>query len=77
MKELKEKLQKAPILGYPNYEDMYTLTTEASLTGIAAILKKQQQDIDRVIAYAGKTLDEGQRNYSVTKKELYPLVHFT
>ena len=32
--ELKKKLLEAPVLGYPNDRDQYTLTTDASLTGI-------------------------------------------
>ena len=47
------KLQQAPILGYPNDRELYS---NASLTGIGAILTQKQQDIDRVIAYASKTL---------------------
>ena len=56
---------------------MYTVTTDASLTGIGAILTQKQQDIDQVIAYASKALNEGQRNYSATKNELYATVLFT
>ena len=32
---------------------------------------------DRVIAYASKTLNTGQRNYSATKRKLYAIVYFT
>ena len=64
----------APILGYPNNRDDFTLTTDASLTGIGAILT---HGVDRVIAYASKTLNKSQRNYSATKRELFAIVHFT
>ena len=77
MEALKSKLLSAPILGYPNDRDPYTLTTDASLTGIGAILTQRQQSEDRVIAYASKTLNKGQRNYSATKRELFAIVHFT
>ena len=36
--ELKKMLLEAPVLGYPNNTDQYTLTTDASLTGIGAVL---------------------------------------
>ena len=49
---------------------MYTLTTDAYLTGIGATLTQKQQDIDRVIAYASKTLNKGQKNYSTIKRKL-------
>ena len=37
VEQLKQALQKAPILGYPNDTDPYTLTTNASLFGIGTI----------------------------------------
>ena len=75
--ELKKKLLEAPVLGYPNDRDQYTLTTDASLTGIGAIFTQKQGTEDRVIAYASKTLSKSQRNYSATKRELFSIVHFT
>ena len=74
--ELKKRPLEAPILGYPNNRDSYTLTTGASLTGIRAILTQKQGTEDRVIAYASKTLSKSQRNYSATKRELFTIVHF-
>ena len=56
--ELKKKLLEAPVLGYPDNRDQYTLTTDASLTGIGAILTQKQGIEDRVIAYASKTLSK-------------------
>ena len=63
LEALKSKLLSAPILRYPNERDPYTLTIDASLTAIGAILTQHQQTEDRVIAYASKTLNKGQRNY--------------
>ena len=40
--ELKKKLLEAPVLGYSNDRDQYTLTADASLTGIGAILTPKQ-----------------------------------
>ena len=40
--QLKLKLQEAPILGFPNDIDPYTFTTDASLTGIGAIILQKQ-----------------------------------
>ena len=71
--ELKKKLLEAPVLGYPNDRDQYTLTADASLTGIGAILTQKQGTEDRVIAYASKTLSKSQQNYSATKRELFAI----
>ena len=73
----KKKLLDAPVSGYPNDRDPYTLTTDASLTGIGPILTQKQGMEDRVIAYASKTLDKNQRRYSATKRQLFANVHFT
>ena len=67
----------APVLGYPNDRDPCTLTTDASLTGIGAILTQKLGTEDRVIASASETLSKSQRNYSATKRELFEIVHFT
>ena len=67
VEQLKQALQKAPILGYPNDTDPYTLTTDASLFGIGAIISQRKQWGERVIAYARKTRSKRQQNYSATK----------
>ena len=61
--QLKLRLQEALILGFPNDADSYTLTTDASLTGIRAIINQKKNWGDRVIAYTIKTLNKGQQNY--------------
>ena len=75
--EMKKKLLEAPVLGYPYDRDQYTLTIDASLTGIGAILTQKQGTEVRVIAYASKTLSKNQRNHSANKRELFAIVHFT
>ena len=56
--ELKNWPLGAPVLDYPNDRDPYTLSTDASLTGIGAIRTQAQGTEDRVIAYASKTLSK-------------------
>ena len=77
VEQIKQVLQKAPIVVYPNDTDPYTLTSNASLFGIGAIISQRQQLGERVIAYACKTLSKSQRNYSATKRELFAIVYFT
>ena len=74
--KLKGALVSAPILGFPNESDKFVLCTDASLTGIVVLLQKQKTE-EKVIAYASKTLQKGQRNYSATKRELYSVVFLT
>ena len=74
---MKARLLCAPILGFPNERDIFTLCTDASLTGIGAVLSQNQTNAEKVIAYASKSLQKGQRNYSANKRELYAVVFFT
>ena len=77
VEQLKQALQKAPFLDYPNDTDLYTLSTDASLFGIGAIISQRQQWGERVIAYASKTLSKSQRDNSATKLKLFAIVYFT
>lgn len=74
--KLKAALMSAPILGFPNENDMFILCTDASLTVIGAVLS-QVQETEKVIAYASKTLQKGQRNYSATKREHFAVIYIT
>ena len=71
---LKEKLMTPPILAYPNYTEPYILQTDASGESIGMILAQKQDDLERVIAYAGKRLSPNEKNYSTTEKEALAVI---
>jgi hypothetical protein len=75
---LRGALVKAPILAYPDpsLESPMILDTDASQFAIGAVLSQMQEGVERVIAYASKTLSSTQRNYCVTYKELLAVVTF-
>ena len=75
---LKKKLVEAPILAYPSSDpaDPYILDTDASNSGIGAVLSQVQGGTERVIAYASKTLNHSQRRYCTTYRELLAVVVF-
>ena len=52
-------------------------TGGASFIGNGAILTEKPEGVDRIIAYASKTLTQGQRNYPATEGEAFTVVHFT
>ena len=54
----------------------YVLDTDASITGIVAILSQVIDDEEYVLGYASQTLNKAQRNYCVTRCELLAIVHF-
>ena len=70
---LKRKLTQAPILGYPSFHHSaspFVLQTDTSAVGLGAVL---EQD-GHVIAYASRTLNKAEQNYSVIKKECLAVV---
>ena len=73
---LKTFLTTAPILAYPRDSGKFILDTDASNTGIGAVLSQEQDGEERVIAYSSRSLSKAERRYCVTRKELLAVVHF-
>ena len=73
---LKETLCKEPILAYPRSDCLFILDTDASNTGIGAVLSQVVDDTEKVVAYASKKLNIHQQRYSVTRRELLAVITF-
>uniref|UniRef100_A0A6V7JFY2 Reverse transcriptase domain-containing protein n=1 Tax=Bracon brevicornis TaxID=1563983 RepID=A0A6V7JFY2_9HYME len=71
---LKEKLTSAPVLQYPQFDKPFVLTTDASNRAIGAILSQGPIGKDLPIAYASRTLNKAEQNYSTIEKELLAIV---
>ncbi|KAK8492616.1 hypothetical protein V6N11_030838 [Hibiscus sabdariffa] len=71
---LKEKLISAPVVQPPNWEHSFELMCDASDTSVGAVLGQKISKEPHVIAYASRTLDSAQKNYSTTEKELLAIV---
>ena len=54
--KLKQCLMNPPILVYPDHTKTFYLTTDASLTGLGAVLSQAEEGEESVIAYANRTL---------------------
>ena len=74
---LKEALSTPPVLCLPNEEGNLILDTDASDRSIGAVLSQVQEGCERVVAYAGRTLNSNEVNYCITRKELLAIVYFT
>ena len=75
---LKKCLCSAPILGYPDYSKRFILDTDASDTGIGAVLSQLDDDgNEHVVAFASRLLTKPERRYCVTRRELLAVVAFT
>ena len=73
---LKEVLCKAPILAFPQDGGNFVLDTDASGSGVGAVLQQIQDGKEKVIAYGSKKLSKEQRRYCVTRRELLAIVVF-
>ena len=63
--ELKSRLTSAPILAFRDFQLAFILDTDASQTGIGAVLSQVQDGTERVIAYASRSFTKAG---SVTRK---------
>lgn len=71
---LKRLLTSNPILRLPNLEKRFTLRTDASDTGLGAMLLQDCDERKHPVAYASRKLLPRERRYSVIEKECLGLV---
>ena len=71
---LRDKLCSEPLLQYPDFNKPSVVTTDASDFALGAVLSQGQIGRDLPIAYASRTLDKAETNYSTTEKELLAIV---
>lgn len=72
---LRIALTSPPVLAMPNDVDMFILDTDACDQTIGAVLSQVQDGVERVIAYASRSLDKREMNYCITRKELLAIVY--
>ena len=71
---LKKLCSGCPVLAYADYKRPFVLHTDTSTTGLGAVLYQKQEDgMERVIAYASRTLNRAERNYDAHKLEFLAL----
>ena len=72
--ELKKLLISAPIVRRPNLELPFEVICDASDQAMGAILGQRDEGKPYVIYHVSKNLNETQKNYITTKKELFAIV---
>ena len=71
---LKGKLITPPVLKYPDFHQSFILTTDASGEGLGVVLSQGKVGQDLHVAFASRTLNRAEKNYSMTEKELLAIV---
>ncbi|RVW26841.1 Retrovirus-related Pol polyprotein from transposon 17.6 [Vitis vinifera] len=72
--ELKQFLTTAPIVRAPNWKLPFEVMCDSSDLAMGAVLGQREDGKPYVIYYASRTLNEAQKNYTTTEKELLVVV---
>jgi len=72
--ELKQRLVSAPIISAPDWARPFKIMYDASDYTIGAVLRQHIDNMQHVIYYASRTLNEAQLNYTMTEKEFLEVV---
>ena len=70
LEHLIEHLTSPPIMAYPRCNEPFLLHTDASETGLGAMLYQEQNNQLRVIAYGSRTLSPSERSYHLHSGKL-------
>ncbi|GFV25572.1 retrovirus-related Pol polyprotein from transposon 17.6 [Trichonephila clavipes] len=68
--KIKRALTEAPVLQLRNFTEQFNLFTDASGVGMGAVLNQNH----RPIAFASRTLNKAERNYTVTERECLAVI---
>jgi hypothetical protein len=71
---LQTALTQEPVLQYPDFTKPFILTTHASGFAVGAILSQGNIGQDKPIAFASRTFNSAEQNYSTIEKELIAII---
>jgi RNase H-like domain found in reverse transcriptase len=67
-----------PILGYPCFQSLFIVYTDASNWGVGCVLSQRRKDIpdgEYAVAYSSRHLSEREAKWSTVEKESLAIVH--
>ena len=73
----KSELISRPILQYPDFSKEFMLTTDASNSGLCAMLSQGPVGQDLPVAYASGSLNNAETHYTTNEKELLRIIWAT
>lgn len=71
---LRSVLVAAPVLAYPESTKTFIIDTDASNVGLGAVLSQEGLHGEQVVAYYSHSLGKPEKNYCVTRRELWAVV---
>lgn len=71
---LRDKICSEPLLQYPDFSKPFLVTTDASNYALGAVLSQGPIGKDLPIAFASRSLNKAETNYSTIEKELLAIV---
>ncbi|PJE77625.1 hypothetical protein CI610_03448 [invertebrate metagenome] len=72
--DLKDEMTRAPVLANPDFNEPFTIQTDASNVAIGAVLSQVIDDEEHPIAYISRKLLPREQNYSTVEKECLAIV---
>ena len=69
------KVSISPCFAFPCFEQKFVLDCDASDYGLGAVISQREDETEKVIAYASRVLEDRERWYSTTKKEMLAMVY--
>jgi hypothetical protein len=72
--DLKSVLIRAPILTRPDFKKVFCLDVDWSPKGVGAILSQKEGTLEKVVAYASKSLSVAQKKFHPMEGECYALI---
>ena len=62
------------VLTIPDFQEPFEIHTDASATGLGAVLMQNNEGNPKIIAFASRSLKPPEKNYSVTELECLAVV---
>ena len=74
---IKDAIAQSAALTFPTKDnDEYILDTDASAFAIGGVLSQIQNGVERPLAFGSRCLNDAERNYCVTRRELLAVVYY-
>ena len=72
---IKKRMSEAPVIAHPDFTKPFILYTDASGTGVGAVLHQEDENgQERIIACASRAFNQHEKKYPVTEQECLAVV---